>query len=160
MAQSIHIAGATTIKWGNVTLGQTDENDDINIEIVEGEKKIYTNASGPIIPAKIIDLGIIANITIPLISYDDTVLDAVVGRANTAGTTGTLGGDVSLVQLDIIPTTTGQFQYTFALSRCKGPAVVTKWGIEALRWVLNIEAIPANSNGTYSNQTLYTKTAV
>lgn len=162
MAQTIHVVGKTTLKLSTSVAGQTDETNDISVQIFPGEKVIHTNESGPHVEAKIINLGEYAMIRVPLISWDDTVIDVVKKRMSgtaAAGQIGVLGGDLTLFQLDITTTVTGEFSYSFPKVRLVDNWEIGKWGYEAQRLMLIFRAIPDPAALSTATTALYTKTA-
>lgn len=161
MAQTIHVVGKTTLKLSTSVAGQTDEQNDISAEIFLGEKKIHTNESGPHVPAKIINLGEYAMIRVPLISWDDAVIDVVKKRlagTATAGQIGVLGSDLTLFQLDLTTTVTGEYSYSFPKVRLVDNWSLGKWGYEGQRLMLIFQAIPDPAALSTATTALYTKT--
>jgi hypothetical protein len=145
MAKSIKVVGATTLTSTGGTLGQTDDNNDISIQIMPGEKKIHTNQSGPHIPAKVISLGEYATIRVPLIDWDDAVIDAIRKRqtsTTTNGQLGTLGTDLTQFPLNIVTTRVGERSFAFPNTRLVDTVTIEKFGYEPERLMLVFEAIP------------------
>ena len=161
MAQSIHVVGATVVAVGGTTIGQTDESNDIEWEVTLGEKKIYTNASGPVMPAKIVNLGMIGKLAVPLISWDDSAIAGIIQRcsgAAAAGQIGTLGVDLTQFSVTLTTQISGELSYAFPKSRLVDNWKVNKFGYEAKRLVLLFEVIPDPTALATATTALYTTT--
>ena len=141
MAAAILISGHTTVSINGSVLGETDDGNDIRIKVFPGRKEIHTNLSGPELFEKIINLGIRAQITVPLVKIDEAVFGTLAaGPAAAEGQNGILGADVSSVSLTITPYS-GKV-YAFPCVWLTDNYEIAKFGYEPKVYTLTFKAQP------------------
>lgn len=169
MAQDYEIKGATTIYTDAVltdtfvALGITDHDDAPEDEITNHELPIFTNESGPNMPAKVLNMGKTGNIRANLIRWDATQMAAIVEAQNglvAEGDIGVLGGDKKTFAVRLQGVTSGSRIITFHFCRLIEPFRELDWGNKPSRTSLAIAAYPDPSALGTSTTPLYTISTV
>ena len=155
MATAITISGVTALKSGTLTLGYTDDGNDIRIKIFKGTKKIHTNLSGPELWDSIINLGLRAQITVPLQKFDEAVMSQFLsGTGGTEGTNGSLGANIAASAISIVPSNGSGYYFPYAW--VVDSYEIAKFGYEPKILTVTFEACADPSAG--ATAPLYTRT--
>lgn len=169
MAQSIEIKGTTTISTDAVApatfvaIGITDHDDTVGVEVTNHEFPIFTNESGPNMPAKILNMGLSGKVTMNLVEWDAVQLKSLVEATSDVaaeGQIGVIGSDKKTFALKVSGNVTGSRVYTFPFCRLVDPWSEIEWGNKDSRISLSIDCYPDPDALSTATTPLYTITAV
>lgn len=141
-------------------LGYTDNG--VRMRVIENYSDIISDVFGPMTPHDIQQMGMVANISVPLIACDRSVLAKVTGRSNRAavgqiGTPGLVMGVAGYAfRVGIASPADNPWSFPYCITR---PGFDTQLATKANPFVLEFFAWPWGSytviNAT--NQTLWTR---
>ncbi len=150
MATALEIKGPTRLDTGGVDLGQTDATDVPSWDEMVFQHPIFTNASGPNMPVRILNMGRMGIVTANLIDFDIAALEALLKApgATLAGQLGKLGASyavspgVGLFPIAIKGSVSGSRTYSFATCFITDAIRDLQWGIMENKKALTFHAIP------------------
>lgn len=159
MAATIKVAGPTVIRCkggalGNYTILGYSDNDNLpSFQFNDTQHEIKTVLSGAV-PEEIVLTGTSARISVALVKWDETTLDAITALQRGATNSTTIGKRLvatsSTFEVQIEATMTGEI-YTFG--RCYLPSDSigdSQWGNRERVLTIAFMAIPNSSNNLYT----------
>lgn len=162
MAIGFKIPGKTLLKQSTDTVGMSDAADFITVRERIFNLNIFSNESGPNVPAKIINHGRLCEIRAPLTQFDRAILDPLMkaSGATTLGQIGSLGADITPVSWSVVPAITGATSYTFPKCFFVDAVDVGGWGLQEQKIVIVLWAIPDPAALSTATTAYYTTATV
>lgn len=155
---NFHVKGVTIVQADNVDLGMTSADDFINVTFHRMPYEIFSNEGGPSLPAKIIQHGAYAVVTIPMTQWNDTKLDGII-RANGTSTNGALGilcDDYPHFSLTIKPQCPGATGYQFPYAMVIDEQTISDWGLKESKNLITVKCIFNPNDLSNPDALLYT----